>query len=482
MNHLRASAAPRSSEAGFALMEVVVAAAVLAIVSFAVLAGINGASGSTGREKARSVAASLGEQDQERLRSMQLDTLAGYVEERKVNLDGADFTISSEGKWISDSTGGTPSCQNDSEQADYLQISSKVVSSQVGTKTKPVTIDSLVAPSVVYSSTRGSLAVQVNNRDHVGVEGIAVSISGPAADSALTNEEGCAIFQYLPVGNYGISLNRLGWVEHYGVQNAIGNQDVTAGTLNVRTMDYDQAATALATIGTYKPGSTTASTANLRASRAYRVSATNGGEPGMVRVFPDVAPVVPAPAVTLTKLFPFEAEYGVFTGVCGESNPVLYDTDYYPSYTGAVQTDPAGTHTVTVRQPPLNIQVRSPASGTPLTNGIQLRATQETAECAVADRNFTLITVSDGSTNGWVSQPQLITAGVPIAGTFDPGLPFGTYDICMWDPTSRRRRTLSNYDNTNPLGRSSTTTVSGSTGGSNWTGTYSSLSQACPIA
>jgi type II secretory pathway pseudopilin PulG len=448
----------RSSEAGVALMEVVVAAAILAMVAFGVLAGINGAQGSTGREKARSVAASLAEQDQERMRSMQLESLAELNETRPIALDGSTYTVKSEGKWISDTTGGTPSCQNNSKQADYLQISSAVTSNVIGTKTKPVLIKSLVAPTVVYSATRGSLAVQVNNRNHAGVPGIAVTIGGPSSDVQVTNEQGCAIFPYIPVGNYEIKLNRPGWVEHYGVQQAIGNQDVTAGTLNVRTMDYDQAATVVATVGTYKPGSTTADTANLIDSKTYRASATNGGEQGMQRVFPATTPALPSYQVTLDSLFPFESEYGVFTGVCmAESNPVLYDTDYYPSFTGAIKTNPSGTHAVTVRQPPFNMQVKTPGTGTPLTNGLSVRATLQSPECAVADRTFVLTTTTNPytATAGWISQKQLVVAGNPVGNAFDPGMPFGLYDLCVYDPGTKRRLNMT-YDNTSPLGQPST--------------------------
>src|ERR1700748_159744 len=64
------------SESGFALLEAVVSAAVLAMVALAVLAGIDGASASSGREKARNVAATLAESDQERLRATPVAALA----------------------------------------------------------------------------------------------------------------------------------------------------------------------------------------------------------------------------------------------------------------------------------------------------------------------------------------------------------------------------------------------------------------------
>ena len=52
------------------LIEVMVGALILAITTTAILSGIDGAQKTGGRNKARSVAAALAEQDQERMRAM----------------------------------------------------------------------------------------------------------------------------------------------------------------------------------------------------------------------------------------------------------------------------------------------------------------------------------------------------------------------------------------------------------------------------
>ena len=100
---------PRS-EAGFALIEVIVSAAVLAIVALAVLSGIDAANGASAREKARAVAASLAEQDQERLRTMPVDMLKNPPQAPDATVDGVTYKIKSEAKWITDDVGGTPGC------------------------------------------------------------------------------------------------------------------------------------------------------------------------------------------------------------------------------------------------------------------------------------------------------------------------------------------------------------------------------------
>ena len=140
------------------------------MIVLGVLAGIDGAAGSSGREKARSVAGTLAEQDQERMRGMRAVDLSNYAYNRDVTVGTATYNVDSESDWIRDNTGGTVSCTNSSAQADYLRIRTTVTSSTVGKRTAPVQIDSLVAPPVgAVGTNQGTLAVQVNDRDAVGV-------------------------------------------------------------------------------------------------------------------------------------------------------------------------------------------------------------------------------------------------------------------------------------------------------------------------
>jgi prepilin-type N-terminal cleavage/methylation domain-containing protein len=112
---------------GFALIEVIVSAAVLAIVALAVLSGIDGAGASSAREKARAVASSLAEQDQERLRSMPVEMLANPPQTPPVIVDGVTYDVASKAQWITDDTGRTPSCGNNSKQAEQ-KVSAATIS------------------------------------------------------------------------------------------------------------------------------------------------------------------------------------------------------------------------------------------------------------------------------------------------------------------------------------------------------------------
>jgi Tfp pilus assembly protein PilV len=64
----RARRRPPASEEGFALIEVVVSAAVLVILVLGVLAAVDAVSGTAGANQSKTVAATLAEKDLERLR------------------------------------------------------------------------------------------------------------------------------------------------------------------------------------------------------------------------------------------------------------------------------------------------------------------------------------------------------------------------------------------------------------------------------
>jgi len=145
-----------SDQAGYALIEVIVSAAVLALLALAVLSGVDGATMSTAREKARAVAGSLAEQDQERLRSYRFDSLATVPQANPVTIDNVTYSIKSEASWITDDANAVPACGTTAQkQSEYLRIVSTVTSNIVGSRIPPVRIESMVAPSVVYGQDHG---------------------------------------------------------------------------------------------------------------------------------------------------------------------------------------------------------------------------------------------------------------------------------------------------------------------------------------
>ena len=283
-----------SDESGFALVEAVVAAAVFAVIVLGVLAGIDGAAGSSGREKARSVAGSIAEQDQERMRGMRAVDLSNYSWKRDVPVGNAVYTVQSDSDWIRDNTGGTISCTNSSAQADYLRIRTTVTSSSVGKRTAPVQIDSLVAPPVgAVGSNQGTLAVQVNNRDAVGVASIPVKISnGTTTLTELTNSVGCAVFAYVPIGAYDVNINQPGWVDPNGTNDVHVSGSVSNGTTNVVKIEYDVAGSVTASFRTKYWNAATSAFVDVPVARLLVLARQRRRpERGLPPVHPDARPL-----------------------------------------------------------------------------------------------------------------------------------------------------------------------------------------------
>jgi type II secretory pathway pseudopilin PulG len=450
MKALMARFATPRSDAGFALIEVIVSAAVLAMISLAVLAGLDGATSSTGRESARAVASSLAEQDQERLRSMTIDPVANYGSQtRTVTVNGAEYTIRSTTRWVKDDTGQAPSCASGASESDYVSITSAVTSNVVGTRIAPVTVQSLYSPPVKYRSGTGTLAVQMSNRDGAGVPNLTVHIagttSGTVSRDAPTNSTGCALFQYVPAGSYAVSATRPGWVDRGGHPTASQTTTLVAGTVGLVAMDYDQAASATLTVKTFSPGTTTPLD-----STSADASEINPGDPAM-RTF--AAGANPAHTVPATGLFPFKDAYTFWTGSCSGENPAGYNSAYFTGPGNhALPTDAGRTYTLDVFQPPLNLRVTRDANSKLIGNGsgdrMTYTATYTEPGCTDQVNLYPVTRTVGGATQyAWLSTQS---------STFDPGLPFGKWTICVSDATKRRHITLANYDNTAPGGQGTT--------------------------
>ena len=93
-------------ESGWALVETLVSAVLLIVVALAIATSLDAASRASGENKERSVAASLAERDQERMRGMDPTALSNYhpVPSTATTPDGAVYSIASRADWIRDST------------------------------------------------------------------------------------------------------------------------------------------------------------------------------------------------------------------------------------------------------------------------------------------------------------------------------------------------------------------------------------------
>jgi Tfp pilus assembly protein PilV len=383
-----------SSEHGSVLIEVMVGALVLAITTFAVLNGLDGAQ-KTGRvNKERTVAATLAQQDIERLRAYPITALSNFEQTRPVNVAGVSYTVTSVTEWVRDAS-GTLNCTDDSAQADYLKISSTVKSPA---QTTPVKEVSLLTPAAgSFSNTLGTLVVKVTDRNAVPLGGVSVSLSGTGSFTEATNSEGCAIFGYIPAGAYDVDVpGRVSW----GGDNSLTSQaTVVAAKTSLKQLEVDIPASLRAHF--LQPNGTSASWNSIQVANAKL--------PGGTR---DFTVGTAATAIDGTGLFPFLDGYGVYAGGCAKNNPSFWDNTYFTtSGKGFVVLAPGDNlKDVNVQLGRLTVNVKNSSN---------------------ANVSGARVTVRQGDI-GTGCNVDLLMANLTTdtSGNASAVLPFGTYRVC----------------------------------------------------
>jgi hypothetical protein len=395
------------------LVEVMVGAVLLAATSFAVLNGLDGAQ-KTGRvNKERSVSATLAQQDIERLRAYPITALSNYAQTRNVSVAGVSYQVQSDTEWVRDAS-GTLNCTDDTAQADYLKISSTVRSAA---QTTPVKEVSLLTPAPgAFSSTAGTLVVKVTDRNGAALGGVSVSLSGTRSYSDTTNSEGCAIFGYIPAGDYDVDIpGRVSWG---GDNSSTSQATVVAAKTTLKQLEMEVPASLRASLIT--------PTGNAAAWNEIQVA--NAMLPGGTRDFTAGSMVT---GIDATGLFPFLDGYGVYAGTCAKNNPAIWDTTYFStSGRGFVTLAPGDfLKAVYVEMGVLNINVKNSTTPTP------------------ANMSGALVTVRQGDTGTGCTAGKLMAQGnTNSAGNVSFVLPFGTYQLCAsgvpTGSTSRYRLTV----------------------------------------
>jgi hypothetical protein len=416
------------SQRGGVLIEVMFAAAALATVSTAVYSGVDGSVKTATKNRVRSIAATLAEQDQERLRSFKATDLSNLRETRTVTVRGVPYQVTSQTTWVRDSS-GTVSCTNDTSQASYLKLLSTV--SPTGGRIGPtVSSTSLLAPPTgTFAAGFGTLAVQIVDRNGNPRPGLAVNLSGTSASlSDTTNSAGCAVFGMVSADNHTITVGATGLVDREGDTTISQGVDVVDGATTLTTIELEQPAAINVAFDT-KVGSAAAVAASARAA-----TVANPGlpSPGRKSITLTTAPTSPN-TIAFSTLYPFNGGYGVFAGDCAANDPTSYITNYYTSNPGLVNVTPGGTFSVTVREPSINLSVRN-SSNAVLTNA-RVFVTPLDSGCGS--------TYPMQLTNSSGALPQ-------------PGYPFGRYLVCA-DNGSGNRRQVATITNTAPAGTATTT-------------------------
>lgn len=194
------------------MVEVMVAALLIALISGGVLMGFGQVSHLSGQQRQRAQATALAQQDQARLRGLAIPQLSGSSgnQSTTVPLDGTTYTVTSKSSYISGTGTATCVAGQSGASADEVAISSSVTWPGIGTR-PPVVVHSVVAPpvggSVVVSATTPASTGSTGSTGVIGLAGMTATLSGTTPTIPLvTDSTGCSIFAGLTAGSYTLSL------------------------------------------------------------------------------------------------------------------------------------------------------------------------------------------------------------------------------------------------------------------------------------
>ena len=200
------------SEAGDTLIEVTIAALLVALIAIATFTGYTAVAHVASGENTRAQATTLAETDQARLHGLTLNNLSssGSVSTGNYSynqtVDGTVYTITSSTQFVSGS--GAASCTaTGTTTADEVQTTSTVTWPADAYAGGPVVIHGLVTPP-----QGGALIVRVLTSGGAGISGVSVALSGgPTAVSPLTTDaNGCVEFGGLSGGTYTATATQNG--------------------------------------------------------------------------------------------------------------------------------------------------------------------------------------------------------------------------------------------------------------------------------
>ena len=211
---------------GFTLIEVLVAALLVLIISAAVATALISSTDFTGHERNQSQANAVAQQDQERMKSMSDSALTSLNQTRTVTLNNTQFTVVSTATF--EAANGTSSCSSGSNA--YFKLTSTVTS--VATFGNPA--QTVTEETVITRPLAGTLLVKVGDQTGTALSGAAINISGQNTGydaSATTDVNGCVAFAGLPTDGYTITATDPGYVDPNGNPSPSQAASVTQTTV-----------------------------------------------------------------------------------------------------------------------------------------------------------------------------------------------------------------------------------------------------------
>lgn len=311
------------------MIEVVLAAMIVALIAAAVFTALSAAAHISGSQRHQSVAIALAQQDEQRLRGLTVQELVASASggcASTVPLDGngcytqtidnQTYTISSTAQFYSASNGSQSCTTSGVGSADYIATTSKVIWQNSSDNRQPIEEHSLITPA-----TGGQIVVAVQDNagsPTTGLAGATVTITGPgtstATQSQTTDSSGCALFVAITAGSYSVSATIPSPYVTYG---GTTTQSVMVANNQTQTVTFDaaRAATLNASFQTTVNGTTSAIPFDTFSLAATSESAAQS--------FGTVGSYTTPPSTVSSgaNLYPYSSGYNAYAGTCTAGDP-----------------------------------------------------------------------------------------------------------------------------------------------------------------
>jgi Tfp pilus assembly protein PilV len=400
-------------EAGFALVEVMVSAVLLIVLSLSTLSVIDRAQATSSNNRSRDVAAQLAQSEQDVIRQMPISALAGgyHPPVGTKPVGGITYTVSSEADWVTDS-GGAVTCSTSGRVA-YLRSTSTVTWPGMGT-IKPVVADAIVDPGVAaLGANKGALTVLLSKADGTGTQGITVTAGGV---SSVTDENGCAVLANLDAGPQTLAYNTAGYVDKDAKQTISKAVTVGAGSIAQATGFYDVAGTIKTTI---VDDSTPATSAKWPPQNTVSPPPNTVAMDHAQRSTPTLftVPLDGTQSNASATVFPFSSSYKAYVGRCAGNDPsnTLYTN---AGAAPGAQVDPGQTKSVTLTMRRATLTL----------TGASAAADASVAVVMVAPDTTAPSMGPAGACGGTVKPANLIVSGSKVSFP----VPYGVWRVCAY--------------------------------------------------
>jgi Tfp pilus assembly protein PilV len=430
---------------GFALIEVIISAFLVAIIVVGLLTGLDAAGRATADERFHNQAAVLAAQSQEALRSdpaSSLDTIQATPHVYTQTVGNETFTVTekvsfvngSNGKVGCSATGGGEAKQS----GDYLQITSAVTWPQLlAAKRTAVSQSSVITPpdgsSLEVDVTNGATTPQP-------VEGVTVIASGV---QTTTSSAGCVLYASIPATTVSLEAFKLGYVTESGEYKVKVKEVSIAPNLTTHHAITLAPGGSIAAEFTYKGKAAEGDTfvafnKQIGVAPEYEVGSTKittsanaEYEPFASTYAASAQTAVSASEYPHGNLFPLQSVWLVYAGDCLANNPATVTKE-------VVQGKPTtviGESTVKVTVPTALVALSVYTGASPGSQGeletkeaFPIKITNESCKASVAVNATKSVYIHEQNTK--------------VGHLEHPYQPFGSYTLCMYNAKTKKTFTI----------------------------------------